>query len=72
MLGLCILAAALCLLFDSYFSHLLFQGNGSYYSGHILLASGASLAVVGITGCIGIYRESCCLLCSVCCKFEYT
>ena len=63
--GLLILAASLYLLFDSHFSHLLYQGNGSYYSGHILLVSGSCLAVVGLTGCIGIYHANCCFLVSV-------
>lgn len=61
------MAASVKLLVDPDFSHLLFQGNGNHSNstGHVLIAAGAIVTLVGIVGCIGAWMESPCLLGSV-------
>ena len=65
MMGTGILAVSVRLLMDPDFSHLLFQGNGNHSSGHVLIAAGGLMTVVGLIGSIGAWRESPCLLGSV-------
>nr|CAH0110474.1 unnamed protein product [Daphnia galeata] len=60
--GAVILAVSLRILFDSDYSHLLFHGSGNYLAGHVLVATGISLVIVGLIGCTGIVKGSSCLL----------
>ncbi|XP_059352724.1 leukocyte surface antigen CD53-like isoform X1 [Daphnia carinata] len=61
IVGPTLLALSLRVLFDPEFTHLFFQ-DGNYYAGHILVAIGALMTVVGILGCIGTLAENSCLL----------
>ena len=64
--GAVIVAASVRVLIDPDFSHLLFQGNGNHStSGHVLIATGAVMILVGLIGCVGAWRESPFLLGSV-------
>jgi hypothetical protein len=47
------------------------QDESSYHTGiYIFLAVGALMFIVGFLGCCGAYRESPCMLVSVCAKLN--
>lgn len=56
-----VLGASLRLLFDPEIYHLLSLG-GNYFAGHVLVAAGALITLVGILGLIGTMAENSCLI----------